>query len=414
MTDDFTRRMLADLDRQNKLMDPYRDLRPFMGPLDDIRRASGLDAFKDPLASERAQIDRMLEHVRATDQTALGLQRELIEGRSWFDRHVEEARRADPMSYTLGSLGMSPEARQAYGMEFRFPELNEAHRLAQMSATEASIARLITGTDSVEEAMRKMRNPWLHGTDGTTSALAMAQLLGIGQSVDRLTPFDAGLAEALRPSLGDWRDMVMPSDSVLLDPVLRSGLYRERGFDPTLIDFTPAAFHESLALAGLREPVRGGHDESAPADGDADTSGFEVARAAYCTLFDFEVAVRLFIAQRMEAAFGPKWMKGQLPNNMLTDWTEKKTKAIAGGAAEAPLIDFADFTDYIRIIERTDNWRVVFKDVFGRVEDVRESFFRLGPVRIATMHARPIVQSDELLLAVESYRVLKAIRGATT
>lgn len=30
------------------------------------------------------------------------------------------------------------------------------------------------------------------------------------------------------------------------------------------------------------------------------------------------------------------------------------------------------------------------------------------------MHARPIVQSVELMLAVESFPVLKAIRGATT
>lgn len=33
-------------------------------------------------------------------------------------------------------------------------------------------------------------------------------------------------------------------------------------------------------------------------------------------------------------------------------------------------------------------WNAVFKPVFGRPEDVRESFQRLFPVRIATMHAR--------------------------
>ena len=53
----------------------------------------------------------------------------------------------------------------------------------------------------------------------------------------------------------------------------------------------------------------------------------------------------------------------------------------------------------------------MFKPVFGRAEDVRESFQRLFPVRITTMHARLITRDDELLLLVETKRVLKAIRG---
>jgi len=98
-----------------------------------------------------------------------------------------------------------------------------------------------------------------------------------------------------------------------------------------------------------------------------------------------------------------------LPSNMLPNWVEKRDKAVAGGQAEQPLIDYADFTDYRLIIERKDNWNTVFKPVFGRLEDVRESFQRLFPVRIATMHARLITQEDQLLLLVETRRVLKAI-----
>lgn len=85
-------------------------------------------------------------------------------------------------------------------------------------------------------------------------------------------------------------------------------------------------------------------------------------------------------------------------------------QAVKGGQPEQPLIDYADFADYRQIIERKDNWNTVFKPVFGRAEDVRESFQRLFPVRIATMHARIVTQDDELLLVVETKRVLKAIR----
>jgi hypothetical protein len=109
---------------------------------------------------------------------------------------------------------------------------------------------------------------------------------------------------------------------------------------------------------------------------------------------------------------GVDWMKHRLPNTMLESWTVKKQKAEEAGGDDIPLIHYADFTDYKVIIERKDNWREVFKPVFGREEDIRESFQRLFPIRIATMHARIITKEDEMLLLVETKRILKAIERA--
>ncbi len=111
----------------------------------------------------------------------------------------------------------------------------------------------------------------------------------------------------------------------------------------------------------------------------------------------------------MAEAYGEHWMKHQLPANMLDSWHDKRDKAVRAGEIEQPLIDYADFSDYRSIIERKDNWNNVFKPVFRRVDDVRESFQRLFPVRITTMHARIVTLDDELLLRVETRRVLKAI-----
>lgn len=47
-----------------------------------------------------------------------------------------------------------------------------------------------------------------------------------------------------------------------------------------------------------------------------------------------------------------------------------------------------------------------------RKEDVQESFRRLGPIRISTMHARLVLKEDLLLMASESTRLLNAIKGA--
>ncbi len=93
----------------------------------------------------------------------------------------------------------------------------------------------------------------------------------------------------------------------------------------------------------------------------------------------------------------------------MNEWESKRAEALAKGEPEQPLIAYADFSDYIKIIERRDNWTRVFKAVFGRPEDVRESFVRLFPIRICTMHARIITLDDELLLRVAIRRVLRAI-----
>lgn len=106
-------------------------------------------------------------------------------------------------------------------------------------------------------------------------------------------------------------------------------------------------------------------------------------------------------------------MKRQLPAGMFDSWYAKRETAVKAGRAEEPLIDYADFTDYKQIIERRDNWNTVFKPVFGRAEDVRESFQRLFPLRIATYHGRIVTLDDQLLLSVEKKRVMSAIQRAS-
>jgi hypothetical protein len=110
----------------------------------------------------------------------------------------------------------------------------------------------------------------------------------------------------------------------------------------------------------------------------------------------------------MKAEFGDDWLRRQLPDGMLEAWEQKKTSALEKGDKEQLLIAYADFTDYIRIIERRDNWARVFKAIFKRQTDVQESFFRLFPVRVCTMHSRLITLEDELLLQVETRRVSRA------
>ena len=73
---------------------------------------------------------------------------------------------------------------------------------------------------------------------------------------------------------------------------------------------------------------------------------------------------------------------------MLKDWLEKQQRARDTGEPHRPAIAYADFTHYQQIILCKDNWRDVFASVFTRKTLVQESFQRLHPIRVCTMHAR--------------------------
>jgi hypothetical protein len=157
-------------------------------------------------------------------------------------------------------------------------------------------------------------------------------------------------------------------------------------------------------IARYGAPVPSSQDDNQEED-------FARANKAHDWRQRLETQLRAFIDEQMTLAFGADWPKRRLPNGMYDQWQDKKRKAQQAGAVEWPLISYADFTDYALVICRADNWREVFAAFFGRPESVRESFQRLYPVRLNTMHARLITQDDELLLYVEARRLMKMIFG---
>ncbi len=384
---------------------PLGDLRRHIDPLGNAYKQLGLGSTTMEFLRQEEERRKLLSGLGgfggiAQMATDAERQRKLLKG------PIEEARRLgllDPTSELRQSITAAVEARAYYEKMFRHPQIEEIGRLAREAMTGASLARSVLGTqDALQAAMAGVQSPWLRIEDATVSARAFSEIVAMGRGIAARQPFGAEFADGLRPSLGDWRDMITTAAEPLIDPVLRSLFYHEQGFDPVLTDFTPAAFDESLRIAGLRD------DE--PEEPSEDEDGFARARYAFNQLQRFEALLRRFIERVMNDAFGNDWMKHQLPAGMLDVWVDKRDKAAKAGQPKQALIDYADFAEYRQIIERKDNWNAVFKPVFGRAEDVRESFQRLFPVRIATMHARIVTQDDELLLLVETRRVLKAIR----
>ena len=187
---------------------------------------------------------------------------------------------------------------------------------------------------------------------------------------------------------------------------------RKRGLNPNLTSFPNNAFRQIVTDAGLEEmvPVDDAYDfNPRELEEPEKEAGFERTNKAHDKLQRFEAQMRRFIDERMTEAFGPNWLKNQISGEMKNQWSKKRQKAKDNGEKEYPLIAYADFTDYEEIIIRRDNWEV-FKEFFDRKTSVEESFRRLYPIRICTMHSRIITQDDELYLYVETKRLLTAIR----
>jgi hypothetical protein len=330
---------------------------------------------------------------------------------------IEELRRAGVFEFESPSRLEVEQRLQVmadYKTHFRLPKMHEATQLIkqiQNTGTTAWLSSHQKETSSLQHAIQAMKSPWIDAENALRSISGFAELQGIGQALRSLSPFDGRLASALRPELGDWRHTIDWPANIFTDPVARTEFYLDRGFNPALTDFPAPAFDEGISIAGLNEiPAFPGkkHNPSST-ENQNERQGFTRTNAAHNRLQQFEIQLRRFIDQRMTATFGPNWTKHQVPGDMLKSWHDKKQKAMENGEQEWPLIAYADFTDYVPLITRKDNWEKVFKSIFRRTGFVQESFQRLYPIRICTMHARLITQDDEIYLYVEIKRILNAI-----
>jgi len=297
---------------------------------------------------------------------------------------------------------------------FRLPGWKEARGLLdQFRAHDPSaVFRNVPGS-FLQRAAQSMHSPWLHSEDVARSVAGFAKLHGIGHALVTMPSFSDEVTRELRVSLGDWRDKINWPKPIFSDFIARTDFYVDRGLDTTLTEFPSDAFQECLDGSGLREVPPDLGEVYGPPIPEPDSWDERVSldrtSSAYTWLLRFETNIRQFNDGLLTTAFGSDWPRHRLPNGLYEKWLDKKRAAELDGTSQWPLIDYADFTDYERIICRQDNWKAVFGPIFDRPESVRESLQRLHPIRICTMHARPITQDDELFLYVELRRLGQAI-----
>jgi HEPN superfamily Swt1-like protein len=357
------------------------------------------------LLEENSSIKQMMESLRLDEEltrTALGPMWEL-----------RQAGVLDPP--WRRELGLATDAMDVFQNRFRLPEVEEAARLLtqfRVNSTFEELTPYFAQENSLRQAVESMRTPWLDIHESMKSLEGFAEIQGIGHALRSMPAFDENFAAALRLDLGDWRDTISWPPEIFTDLSARSEFYVGLGFNAALTDFPLPAFEQSLDIAGLRGNlpsfVEGYGSAVRPVDGDEE-EGLTRTNTAHGRLLRLERLLRKFIDEEMTRTFGTDWPKHRLPNGLYDQWHEKKRKAEQAGAEERPLIEYADFTDYVPVICKADNWREVFGPFFNRPESVRESFQRLHPIRLDTMHARLITQDDELMLHVEVKRLVKVI-----
>jgi hypothetical protein len=383
------------------------------------------------LFEEDSAMRAVRERFQELEQTSVFAHARFLEENSAIARALEALRSQEELART--ALGPMWELRQAglfaedapwqrtaalargaianFEARFRLPDQLESGFLAEQFSARAIAADLALPNQGVaalalQQAMEKMRTPWLDQQEAMRSVAGFAEIQRIGEAVRTMPAFDDSLAATLRRSLGDWRDPIQWRSEIFTDLTARADFYVGLGFNPALTDFPLPAFEQGLKIAGL-EPSP---SESEPAD--PEEEGLLRTNAAHDQLQRVERSLRRFIDKKLIRVCGPDWPKHRLPNGVYDNWQEKKRKAEEAGAEERPLIEYSDFTDYAGIICKKDNWREVFRTFFRREESVRETFQRLHPIRLDVAHARLITQDDEFFLRVEVKRLEKVIGEA--
>lgn len=307
---------------------------------------------------------------------------------------------------------------ESYRDRFQLPEKNQIISLSQ--AIQASLSAQTLGLNrpylpEIQDAIHNLRQPWLDSKNMLGSLAAVTELHTVATGLLELPPFGKALTTVLRQDFGDWRTISPLPKPIFTDPVARFDFYRDRGFNDALTDFPEPGFTEILDNTGLRpsswpEPEQiYGRGLDFALDEESEDEVPKLNLEAYGIVYRLETHMRRFIDEQMTNRYGRKWTKDRTPDSMYRTWQCKQKKESDAGKQPSPLIAYADFTDYNKIICRKDNWNEVFKSFFKRKEDIQESLIRLGPVRVCTMHARIITADDHLILLAESKRILRTI-----
>jgi hypothetical protein len=349
-------------------------------------------SYQERFEMQLGPIQELLKNVQAVDHVA-----SLRDGfaKQYADSYVlnDAARQFARLEH-----GAAASIATAASIKLSTPEFSAFSTLRESLGLERDIASVI----------KSFQTPWAKLDDLLGSAVGLVEVSTLFAAVRHKNPFADQITEYLRFELGDYRDARSWDEDQVVDPIARLDLYTDEGLREELKDTPGEVLVEAEAQVEIHQPsavILTPFSFRALFASD----GQETHMMAHNALRVLERRLRTVIDAEMTRVFGQKWVQSTLKKEIRDDWIGKQEQAVRQGRPKDALIEYADFTHYEQIITANAPWEQVFKPFFRRKEDVRESFQRLGPVRIATYHARQLLDMDILVLTSEAMRLMQAL-----
>ena len=129
----------------------------------------------------------------------------------------------------------------------------------------------------------------------------------------------------------------------------------------------------------------------------------------WCILNALEQRLRSVVERNLSCSVGSKWIRQRVPRDVRERWMRRQEEDRVTGRPVYSAIHYADFMDLADVIARRDNWREVFRQVFGDCADITTTFRRLHPIRKSIAHGRPLSRVYVLTLISETVRIFHAL-----
>ena len=135
---------------------------------------------------------------------------------------------------------------------------------------------------------------------------------------------------------------------------------------------------------------------------------------AYKLSYLIEVGLREFIIDKLSAKFGHKWWRQRIPDDvqrrMMDGRRYERSIPWTKLVPHHPLY-YVDFPDLRKIMERNDNWREVFQQVFKSKPALEGTLIDVEPTRNKVAHHRKVT-SDEVKRLASSYNKVATAIGS--
>lgn len=265
--------------------------------------------------------------------------------------------------------------------------------LVSPAVTTNSLLSVQTWQNTLSDRLGSLRVDWLD-RDPARSITGFSHLARLSDSIELNDPFSEPVIQLVNSELGEpsvYNESTVPTVS--------------EGFNSDITAFDDDHYVEVIQIAGVEIGL-----PSSNAPTHADRTPLTFCKESNRLLIVLENSLR-FAVKEVIKKLG-KHDKQVFPGHILENCRKKQRQAKERTGSHLELIYYTDFMELLTLIEGKILWNGYFQKVFRNKIDIQASMQRIHPIRIEIAHSRPLSKEGLIILAVESERVLKALRNA--